>query len=341
MLSRLAWLVALTPFACSSNSLSAEQACADLAHATCTTRDTCSNNFQNAHDYGTESDCESRSAASCVLALAVKGTAATPQSREGCAEAYGSGIETCLDFFENNPVDACQAPVGTGAMGVTCAVAAQCASTYCAVANNAVCGTCQPFPAPGAACVVDGDCGRDLACAIPSGATSGTCAAWVAPGGSCLTGVNPCQPEAACVGDNPTTSAHGTCMPTVMTVGASCDGARQVAPPCDGDHGLACIPTGSGSLAGTCQMVTLANAGATCGAIGGPPTTSIADCAAGGMCVKANVGDRSGTCVAPAPDGAPCDSALGPPCLTPAKCVPTTPGVTEGTCTLPYQSACM
>src|SRR5580704_5337322 len=220
MLSRLAWLVALMPFACGSNSISAEQACGDLARATCATRDTCSNNFQNAHDYGTEPVCESRTAASCVLALALKATAATPQSREACAEAYGSDIETCLDFFENNPVDACIAPAGPGATGATCAVAGQCASTYCAVADNAVCGTCQPLPAVGPACVVDGDCGRDLACAIPSGATTGTCAAWVPQGESCLTGVNPCQPESACVGDNPTSSTHGTCMPTVTTVGA-------------------------------------------------------------------------------------------------------------------------
>ncbi|HEY1817190.1 MAG TPA: hypothetical protein VGG74_32810 [Kofleriaceae bacterium] len=344
MLVRFASLAAVAvvvvSLACNSGSISAQQACADLAHATCSARDSCSGNFLNARDYGTEAICEARTGSSCVAGLAVTDTAATPESREDCAKAFGSGVETCLDYFEDDPAPACEAPTGAGATGDSCAVPAQCASTYCAVADTEVCGTCQPLPMAGATCTVTTDCGRDLGCAIATGATSGVCAAWVATGGACLTGVEPCVPELACMGDDPTSSAHGTCVATVGSVGSACDSSRKDAPPCNGDLGLACIPSGAGTTIGTCQMVTLAGVGETCGSLGGPPITSIADCAAGATCVKGSAADRTGTCVAPAADGAPCDSALGPPCLDPAKCVPSTAGGTAGTCTLPYVAAC-
>jgi hypothetical protein len=334
MTSRLAVIAVLAAIGCtSSNSLSAMQACTDFAHASCTSRDTCSDNFSNTRDYGTESVCESRVEASCVTGLTAPGTAATPESREQCAEAFGSGTETCLDTFEDNPSDACEAPAGSGATGAACGVAAQCASAYCAIASTAVCGTCQPLPSAGASCTVNADCGRDLACAIPGTATTGTCAAWVAQAGACLTGVNPCQPGLACVGDAPATSTQGMCEPTVAIVNNSCDSARKLAPPCDGDIGLACLPTTAGSTAGTCQAIAFVDAGATCGAIGGPPATSFADCSGGGLCVKAATTDRTGTCMAPAADGGACDDTNGPPCLSPAKCV-------AGTCTLPDPTTC-
>ena len=341
MFTRLTWLAipAIVGLACSSNSISADQACADLARAVCAERDSCSNGIDNTLTYGTGSQCESRMEASCEAALAVKGTAATPEDREACAQAYGSD-ETCSNYFENDPPASCDPPAGSGATGATCAVAAQCASAFCAVAQYQVCGTCQPMPVVGATCTVEADCGRDLACATPAGSASGVCATWVEQGGACLTGVNPCAPQLACVGEDVTTATHGSCVPTVGMVGSACDGSRKTAPSCDGDIGLACIPGGSNTKIGTCQMIALVGAGQPCGDLGGPPTTSVAGCAAGGMCVKAAATDRAGTCVAPAADGSPCDSALGPPCLAPAKCVPTSSTGTAGTCTLPYVAAC-
>ena len=340
MFARLTWLAAfVVPLACSSNSISAEQACADLARAVCTERDSCSNGFDNTLAYGSESLCESRMGSSCIAGLAVKGTAATPESREACAESYGSG-ETCTDYFENNPTAACEPPAGTGATSTTCQVAAQCASAYCAVAQDQVCGTCQPLPAAGAICTVEADCGRDLSCATPAGSASGVCATWVEQGGACLTGVNPCARQLACVGEDVATATHGMCVPTVGAIGSACDSSRKTAASCDGATGLACIPGGSNTTIGTCQMIAFVGAGETCGNLGGPPITSVADCAAGGMCVKAAATDRTGVCVAPAADGAPCDNALGPPCLAPAKCVPTSSTGTAGTCTLPDVATC-
>ena len=56
-------------------------------------------------------------------------------------------------------------------------------------------------------------------------------------------------------------------------------------------------------------------------------------CANGGNCYTV-----SGTCKAAAADGAACDTAAGPPCMTPARCV--TSGSTAGTCTVPSGSMC-
>jgi hypothetical protein len=333
MSTRLIWLAALVPLACSSNSISPEQACADLARAVCTERDTCSNDLDNSRAYGTEAVCESRMGSSCIAGLAVHGTAATPEDREACAKAYGSD-ETCSEYFENDPAAACDPPAGAAAMGATCAVAAQCASAFCAIAQDQVCGTCQSQPVAGASCTVDADCGRDLACATPAGSASGVCATWVEQGGACLTGVNPCAPQLACMGDDVATATHGSCVATITTVGSACDSSRKTAPPCDGAIGLACIPAGSGTTIGTCQAIAIVGAGEMCGNLGGPPITSVAECGAGGMCVKATATAHTGMCVAPAAEGAPCDRALGPPCLEPAKCV-------AGTCTLPFVAACL
>jgi hypothetical protein len=51
----------------------------------------------------------------------------------------------------------------------------------------------------------------------------------------------------------------------------------------------------------------------------------------------------TGTCAAPAVDGAACDNdpSMGPPCLAPAKCVPATSTATAGICTVPDAATCM
>jgi hypothetical protein len=273
--------------------------------------------------------CETRTAVPCVSALGATGTGQTPVMLESCAAAYPS--EACGDFLDDNPVAACTPPAGAGATGTACGASAQCASTFCAVAEYQVCGTCQPLPAVGAPCQVADDCGRDLACATPTGATSGTCAAYVASGDMCLSGVNPCASGLACVGDDTTAMTTGTCQATEAALGAACDGSRKTAPNCEAGLGLVCIPTAKGSSIGTCQNIQLVAPAATCGDLGAAPITGFADCEAGGVCVAA------------AADGAACDSdpTKGPPCLAPAKCVPASATGTAGTCTVPDATTCM
>lgn len=318
---------------------SAQQACMDLAVAECNKRATCSDNFGISRVFGTPAVCEMRLAAECVASLAATGTAATPQSREACASDLATADYSCTDLFDNSPTAACTPPMGSLANGMACGAAAQCASTWCAIGKDEVCGTCQPLPAVGASCTVDGDCGRGLACAVPAGMTSGTCAAYVAANGACLTGKNPCAAGLSCVGENVAAGTTGTCQPAGSTVGATCDSTRKTMPGCEAALGLACIPSGAGMTTGTCQAIMLVGSNQTCGLIG-TPTTAVAECSGGGLCVKAMSTSRTGTCVAPAADGAACDSVAGPPCLAPARCVPTTAGSTAGTCVVPNATMC-
>jgi hypothetical protein len=343
-----AWGVLVVVIACSSKSpesvdapgLSGSAACMDEATAVCSVRASCSNNFNIEKNFPDEPTCVSRTAATCVADLGATGTGQTPGKIEACAAEYPT--ETCTAYFEGDPVASCVPPMGTGAMGSACGASAQCASTYCAITQDQICGTCQPLPIAGAACQVDADCGRDLACATPGSASTGTCAAYVGSGGTCLTGAQPCAPGLACVGDAPATSTTGTCQASGATVGAACDGTRKTLPSCSAELGLVCIPTAKGSAVGTCMAIDLVGPGSACGDVGAMPITGFADCIAGGACIKGSAAATTGTCMAPATDGAACnsDATIGPPCLAPAKCVPTTAGGTAGTCTLPNATTC-
>jgi hypothetical protein len=318
------------------------EACAASAHASCTQRDTCSlNSYENEKIYGSEADCETRTALTCPDALMAKGTGQTPTTVEACVAAYPT--YTCTAFYDSDPPAACVPPAGTGVLGSACGADAQCETSFCAIGEYTVCATCATLPAAGALCQVQADCGRDLACAKTATATAGVCAEFVAAGGACLTDVNPCAAGLSCVGDVAATKTMGACQTAGATVGAACDGDHLVSPSCNNDLGLVCIPTVKGTAVGTCQAITLVAAGMACGDLGSKPITGFADCTAGGLCVKAATTDTVGTCVAPAADNAACDNdpTKGPPCLPPAKCVPASAGVTTGTCTVPDAATCM
>lgn len=115
----------------------------------------------------------------------------------------------------------------------------------------------------------------------------------------------------------------GQCKPAGATVGATCDAKQKTAPGCDREKGLYC------TAGGVCAAIAHAAATQPCGLVNGAEV----DCAGGGRCVIP-ASATEGTCVAPAADGAACDSASGPPCLAPAKCV-VTGGGTAGTCRVP------
>ncbi len=319
---------------------SAATACADIAHAQCEKRDSCSlGSFSNNRMYGSEADCEARVTKPCVSSLSAQGTGQTPGNIETCVALYSN--YSCTDYRDNNPSGACLPPAGSRQTSAACGANGQCASTFCHIAQYQTCGICTDLPKAGTPCTYGGDCGRNMDCAIPTGATSGACAALVANGGACLTGTNPCQAGFACVGDNETNGTAGTCQPHANTVGAACDRSRKTAANCDAEFGLTCIPTAAGSAVGTCQKISLVSAGQTCGVIGSAPITGEAVCNAGGQCVKANSTDNTGTCVGFASDGTACNSdpAAGPPCLPPAKCVSAT-AATAGTCVVPDATQC-
>jgi hypothetical protein len=323
------------------------QACATEAQAICAARDRCSlNTFLNDYDYGGDTACVTRSQITCVNAFGAKGSGTTTATIAACTAAYPS--YTCTNYFDGNPPTACVPPAGTLANGQPCGANAQCQSTFCATGAFAVCGTCQPLPAAGAACQVNADCGRDLDCVKPAGAstaTMGVCTAYAASGAACLTYKTPCEAGLACVGDDTTTGATGTCQTAGTTVGAACDASRKTAPNCNADLGLVCIPAMKGSEVGTCKAITLAMQGAMCGYTGSAPVTGYVDCQEG-VCQRptndAGVEALAGTCVALVSDTGACSLAAGSPgCITPAKCVPSSAGAMTGTCTVPNAASCM
>ncbi len=325
----------------STGTATAAEACTALEHAICDARDACSQNgYLNDRNYGSEAICETRTPGPCEKMLIAKGTTQTPTGIEACAQAYAT--DPCLSFFDTDQPMQCQpATPGTVAQGGACGANNQCATGFCATGTYAVCGTCQPKPAVGAACQSQADCGGGLACGKPAGATAltiGACAAFVAQSGACDDDAFPCQAGQQCVGAKANVAQSGTCQPAVSSVGGTCDSSRKTAPACDADDGLACNhPTGMAM--GTCAPIQLVGAGKPCGTVG----TATVECQAGGLCKKAATTDAMGTCVAPAADGTPCDAdpLKGPPCLAPAKCVSSGGGSTAGTCTVADATKCM
>ncbi len=320
---------------------SAEQACADLAKASCDKRDACSMGFLITRAFGDLGACVTRTTALCLSSLAAPGTSQTPAKLEACVAAH-PGF-SCVDFFNGTPPADCVPSAGELPQGAACVTSAQCASTYCAVSQTEVCGSCQPLPVVGASCAVQTDCGRELGCARVVNAPSGVCAPWVSQGGACLNGEKPCKAGLSCVGEDPVGKTDGACQPAGAAAGTACDGSRKTMAGCDANLGLACVPAKQGSPIGTCQALQIVVAGATCGEIGGKPPTGFSVCKASALCQKAAPADPTGTCVVAAADGSPCDidPAKGPPCLAPTKCVIKGGAGTAGTCTLSDAAACL
>jgi hypothetical protein len=157
-----------------------------------------------------------------------------------------------------------------------------------------------------------------------------TCAAAISDGGAC-TDATVCGVGFTCLGLRKNTP--GTCTPN-GGVGDACDDAALMAPHCDANGGSFCER--GVRDAGICQPIIVNSSGSACGDVSGVTTV----CGTGGLCVKSDPDGGSGSCVAYVIDGNSCDSVAGPPCLPPAKCVPTTDGGTAGTCTLANGTSC-
>lgn len=311
----------LLVFACSSStsSTSAAQACSDVATARCQKQEQC-NPQGLLNVYGDLATCQSTQAATCVTTLAAPNTANTPAHVDGCAQATPS--QTCDDFALGNEPTDCQPPAGPRDAGSDCAVSGQCATAYCLIAKTTTCGVCAAPPGVGASCF-NNSCGPGLLCDT----LSSLCVSPVAASGACDDS-SACGPGLTCIGNTATTL--GICTPLQTAVGASCsipDGGSR----CDGRLGLYCnIEAGK-----VCEQAATASATEPCGTIDG----GAVDCLADSFCQK-SVGSNAGTCVAPAADGAPCDTASGPICLRPARCVLDVEGGTTGTCHTTDPSSC-
>ena len=286
-------------------------ACGQLSAARCTKLQSCSPDDLERR-FGDLATCETREALACTGGLAAAMTAATPTSAASCGAAISA--ESCPDFFSKAPPTACTTAMGAGTS--TCEFAAQCASGYCALSSDSLCGTCLAQPVAGDPCDAQG-CGQNLVCV----SSTLQCQAPVAAGGACSKDL-PCEDGFTCVGATSTES--GACTADISTSGAACDPKHKTGADCSADAGLTC-----NTMTLVCGAMPIAAAGAACGLIANVVTR----CSGGASCTIPT-GMTAGTCVAPAADGAACDLDVGPGCLTPAKCV-------GGTCQLPGSATCL
>jgi hypothetical protein len=307
------WICLLLLVVGCGSDVTAAEACKSVAQERCVALMNCSP-ADLSRRWPDLATCEAREQLACTDALAAPKTANTPAHEETCGgdlatqacDAFLSGVE---------PPAGCLAPKGTAANGATCSYAAQCSSGFCAIPSSSFCGTCADEPAAGASCASSG-CGPTMNCV----GTAMTCQVPVAAGGQCSRDL-PCIEGESCVGA--TATAMGTCMAQGTTVGATCDARQMTAPSCSTAAGLTCDSSTS-----TCAMQMLVAAGQTCGIV----NNVVVACLAGASCQRAT-GSATGTCVAPAADGAACDATNGPFCTFPAKCI-------GGTCQLPGATSC-
>lgn len=290
----------------SGTTVTADQACADLAAAYCDKSFSCALLYSDV-TYGDAATCKTRLKASCLGSLSSPSVAETPAMTEDCAKAVVAS--SCDDLLAKKSIDKCIPAPGAVASGGACGDPEQCASGFCAYASDSICGVCAPLPRPGDACI-NNQCGREMSCVL------GKCQKPGVVGDACSSRDQPCAPGLSCFG--------GKCV-RGGGPGAKCDKVEVDDPDCDGTQGVAC-----NTATKVCQKLLEAKAGETCGVSG----SDYKVCTGGAIC-KLATGAISGTCLAPAADGTACSAGTdGPGCLQPAYCI-------SGVCKLADAKSCV
>lgn len=218
-------------------------------------------------------------------------------------QAGPKAIGTCASTFDSMSCDTwqsrrddplCAAPGGTLGDGAPCLDGYQCSSRACHLDASGTCGACQPAAKTGHPCRLSMECPTSTAC------VGYKCVEVAGIGESCDS-ARPCGGVLMCVG--------GTCTKSPTPGEACVDGVcnNKLATSCDD---------------GSCQALPTASTGEPCGLVGGQTVYC-----GGGTCSSQN------TCVAPVPDGRPCNDTSGPTCLLPAICV-------DGWCKTPDPASC-
>jgi hypothetical protein len=254
---------------------SAAEACAVFASAACSRLQACSP-FGVSALYGDTTRCQERIGLGCLPLFDAAGTSATPAKTSACAQSLQA--IPCATLARGDFGPACATQPGTLVSGAACGDDAQCASTFCARASDAICGICAETTRAGDPCV------------------RGACSA----GTTCPAGQSSCiAPVAGQIGD-------------ACTVVEQCDVANAVG--CD-TIDRRCIrltlapsngPCGANSLIGPSSFA-LCPASGTCSALlNGTCSGSAAD---GASCSTSGSGPScmpparcvTGTCTAPSP----------------------------------------
>lgn len=320
-LSETAWIalgaLAFGALACSSSSTGTtnDQACADAAKARCAKTAECSTYFFHVRYGGDDANCQAREKLYCMNAITAPSTSKTPFTTEACVAAYPS--YGCADWLSSNVPAACVPKVGLLGNASPCVFDGQCSTGFCAIPENFGCGKCAPPTKVGDSCASNGLCATEATGQYCASATL-VCTAPVSQGAVCDNVDRICGGGFTCAGI--TTTTNGTCQPAVTILGADCAPTGQSGAGCDRHHGLVCDgPTKK------CVAMTFAAAGQACGVVNNATTP----CDNEGYCLVPQ-GQKSGTCVAVAADGAPCDSSVGPGCAYRSSCVVSSG--TSGTC---------
>jgi hypothetical protein len=248
--------------------------------------------------------CAARQMLACQLRLTAPGSMETREGIEQCALDRQSF--SCDDMFAGKAPDSCKLVAGTLDDGAPCVDDAQCKNRVCQFTNTSgACGACVKLPGEGEDCSLSGDCEAPFFC------MGNKCA-------SLVPSQEPCSPERACA--QTLSCVAGTCV-KALAAGSACTVTNGIEP-CDNANDIHCDPA-----IHLCAQEPYAPLGASCGIVDGKSI----HCAGGAVCAQQASG--VGTCVAPAADGAPCDSVKGPYCLEPAVC-------RAGVCKLRDPSAC-
>lgn len=278
--------------------------CASLADTICKSAEQCSPSVVSVQ-YGDAATCIARYVLACQAATTASGASVKPADYAACASAYAQlDCTHLMAVFNGRPSPAACLVYGSRADGKACGQSTQCASGYCQP-NSVTCGTCEEHQPAGAACKFISDCKSGLTCL----ASNAHCGQPEPAGASCKFSTD-CALGLVC------TSA-GKCGKPGQA-GASCTTLTD----CDVMQGLAC------NAQKACAPAGFAKAGEACGLVNG----SFVACEGGAYCPIPQ-GQTQGSCKAPAPDGAACSLAQGPPCLAPAACI-------NGTCRLPDPASC-
>jgi len=279
----------------SKSSVTIEEACTSVAASACAKINTCFS-FIVTSLYGDAATCQTRAKLGCVQTGIPAGSATTPDDVQSCGDAY-AGL-SCNDAISHSPPNACRSKAGSVVNGAACSDDAQCASTHCAKTSD--CGICAAVAAAGGTCATENDCDYGLICN-----QSKVCVAPAAAGAACAA-TGECASPLICSGQK---------CSAAVAVGGVCDKTMQN---CDSRQGLYC------NTQNVCVAITFAGPGEACGIVG----MAFVGCKASGQCKTSGA---MGTCVAPAADGAACDTDT--PCLAPAKC-------TSGICKLSNPASC-
>lgn len=283
-------------------SVSAETACNDVATALCEKIESCASLLSKVV-YADKETCIARNKINCVSSFDAPGTSATPSRASQCARDAKSA--SCDDLLGRTPPESCRTLPGTLDDGAACGHDAQCKNKLCRLADSSSCGACSSLGGPGATCERDDECDYGASC------VGGKCATRGKVGAACSDSA-PCLATLTCVG--------GVCA-APLTAGAPCT-FKASENACDQINGYYCHPKTN-----VCTAFGTAPPGGQC-----EFTADKAVVCTASDCKRAS-GEQTGSCIAPAADGAACDDAAGPKCMAPARC-------TKGVCTITDPATC-